>query len=75
MNREQVEYNLVTFKTVDVTARLGERFSIESRSRDHVLYIDQSKSAGGEDAGPTPLECLFLSLVASVGSIGRIIPN
>ena len=66
---------MATFKAIDVTAKLGERFKIESRIRDHVLTIDQPKAAGGEDAGPTPLECLFLSLAACVGSIGRIIAN
>ena len=66
---------MATLKAVDVTAKLGERFTIESTIRDHVLYIDQPKAAGGDDAGPTPLECLFLSLAACVGSIGRIIAN
>jgi uncharacterized OsmC-like protein len=64
-----------THKQVEVVAQLGERFTIESKIRDHVLYVDQPKAAGGEDAGPTPLELLFLSLGACVGSIGRIIAN
>ena len=66
---------MATFKAIDVTAKLGERFKIESKIRDHTLYIDQPKAAGGEDAGPTPLECLFLSLAACIASIGRIIAN
>jgi putative redox protein len=66
---------MATFKTIDVTAKLGERFKIESKIRDHTLYIDQPKAAGGEDTGPTPLECLFLSLASCVGSIARIIAN
>jgi uncharacterized OsmC-like protein len=66
---------MATFKTVDVTARLGERFRIESRIRDHVLIIDQTKAAGGEDAGPTPLEYLLVSLAGCVASIGRIVAN
>ena len=66
---------MATLKQVEVVAQLGERFTIESKIRGHVLYVDQPKAAGGEDAGPTPLELLFLSLGACVGSIGRIIAN
>jgi putative redox protein len=66
---------MATFKTVDISARMGERFRIESRIRDHVLIVDQAKAAGGEDAGPTPLEYLFLSLAGCVASIARIVAN
>lgn len=61
-------------KTV-VTAKLGEKFVIESRIRDHVVRVDQPKTAGGTDAGPTPLEYLFVSLAGCIGTIGRIIAH
>jgi len=62
-------------KTVSVTATMGEKFKIESRIRDHHVVIDQPKQAGGEDAGPTPLEFVFFSLAGCIGSIGRIIAH
>ncbi len=62
-------------KTVEVEAKLGERFTIESQIRGHKLFVDQPAAAGGQDAGPTPLEYLFLSLGGCVGSIGRIVAN
>jgi uncharacterized OsmC-like protein len=62
-----------TMKQVDVEATLGERFTIESQIRGHKLFVDQPTAAGGQDAGPTPLEYLFLSLGACVASIGRIV--
>lgn len=66
---------MAKFKSVELVAKLGDRFKMESRIRDHVVYIDQPKPAGGEDAGPTPLEYLLLSLAGCVGSIGRIVAN
>jgi putative redox protein len=66
---------MATVKQVEVTARLGERFKIESTIHNHALFVDQPTAAGGDDTGPTPLEYLFLSLAACVCSIGRIIAN
>ena len=62
-------------KTVEVEAKLGERFVIESQVRGHKLFVDQPAAAGGQDFGPTPLEYLFLSMGGCVGSIGRIVAN
>lgn len=66
---------MAKFKNVELVARLGDGFKMESKIRDHVVYIDQPKPAGGEDAGPTPLEYLLLSLAGCIGAIGRIIAN
>ncbi len=66
---------MATFKTVQVEAKLREKFKMESRIRGHLLYVDQPQAGGGEDAGPTPLELLFLSLAGCVGTIGRIIAH
>jgi putative redox protein len=66
---------VATMKTVEVESTLGERFTIESHIRGHKMFVDQPVAAGGQDAGPTPLEYLFLSLGACVGSIGRIVAN
>ncbi len=66
---------MATFKTVQIEGRLGEKFKMESRIRGHLLYVDQPPAGGGEDAGPTPLEYLFLSLAGCVATIGRIIAH
>ena len=66
---------MATFKTVQVEAKLGEKFKLESRIRKHLLYVDQPPAGGGEDAGPTPLEYFFLSLAGCVATIGRIIAH
>jgi uncharacterized OsmC-like protein len=34
--------------------------------------VDQPKTGGGEDAGPTPLEYFFLSLAGCIATIARI---
>lgn len=62
-------------KKVDVSMKLGEKFRIDSRIRNHEMVIDQPPASGGEDYGPTPLEYLFLSLGGCFCTIGRIIAN
>ncbi len=66
---------MATGKKVEVEARIGEKFKCEAKIRDHVVYIDQPKAAGGEDSGPTPLEYLLFSFAGCVMSIGRIVAN
>jgi len=63
---------MATIKHVAVEAHMGERFKIESKIGDRTLYVDQPKTGGGEDAGPTPLEYFFLSLAACIATIARI---
>ncbi len=63
---------MATIKKVQVEARLGERFKIESKIGNHIVVVDQPKTGGGEDAGPTPLEYFFLSLAGCIGTIARI---
>lgn len=62
-----------TVKPVQVEATLGPKFKLESQIRGHRLSVDQPANAGGEDAGPTPLEYLLLSLAGCIGTIGRIV--
>ena len=64
---------MATIKQVQVEAHMGELFKIESKIHDHTLYVDQPKTGGGEDAGPTPLEYMFLSLAGCIATIGRIV--
>jgi putative redox protein len=63
---------MATVKHVKVEAHLGERFKIQSTIGNHTLYVDQPKTGGGEDTGPTPLEYLFLSLGGCLATIARI---
>ncbi len=60
-------------KTVSVNAKQLEGFKIETRSRDHVAYVDQPAAGGGANSGPTPLEYLFVSLAGCIVTIGHII--
>lgn len=60
-------------KTVKVESKLDSKFKIESDIRGHAITVDQPAAAGGSDAGPTPLEYLFVSLAGCIGSIGRIV--
>jgi putative redox protein len=64
---------MATVKQVQVEAILGPKFKIESQIREHTLYVDQPANAGGENAGPTPLEYMFLSLAGCIATIGRIV--
>jgi putative redox protein len=66
---------MANVKTVELLAHMGGRFQMESKFRNHHVIIDQTKAGGGEDAGPTPLEYLLLSLAGCIGAIGRIIAN
>lgn len=60
-------------KTVSVSASQIDSFKIEATSRQHKSIIDQPPAMGGTDAGPTPLEYLFISLAGCIVTIGHII--
>ena len=60
-------------KLVSIDAVQVEGFKIETKSRQHVSIVDQPQAGGGSDAGPTPLEYLFVSLAGCVVTIGHII--
>jgi len=59
-------------KNVVVEARITDGFTIETKARNHTLYIDQPEEGGGKDKGPTPLEYLFFSLAGCIATIGKI---
>ena len=60
-------------KKVIVEAVQVDGFKIEAKSRQHVSIVDQPAAGGGADAGPTPLEYLFISLAGCIATIGQII--
>lgn len=60
-------------KTVSVDAVQVDGFKIETKSRGHIAIVDQPQAGGGTDAGPTPLEYLFVSLAGCIVTIGHIV--
>jgi uncharacterized OsmC-like protein len=66
------EADMAAMKKVEIRAAMGSGMKIECRAGQHVVLIDQPKSGGGTDTGPTPLEYLLCSLAGCIGSIARI---
>jgi len=60
-------------KLVSVNAVQVDGFKIETKSRQHISIVDQPPAGGGSDAGPTPLEYLFISLAGCIVTIGHIV--
>lgn len=64
---------MAQIKNVKINSKLVENFTIESKIRDHKLYVDQPLQSGGNDKGPTPLEYLFISLAGCMLTIAQIV--
>ncbi len=60
-------------KTVTVQLSQKGGFKTECKAGNHTLYIDQPSSAGGTDAGPSPLEYQLMALGGCFAAISRII--
>ncbi len=60
-------------KLVSVDAVITEGYKVETKSRQHISIVDQPPAGGGTDAGPTPLEYLFVSLAGCIATIGQIV--
>jgi putative redox protein len=60
---------------IHISANLaaGPNRRIFARSREHTIEMDVRKERGGDDAGPTPPECLAMALGGCVMNIARII--
>lgn len=63
----------MALKQVSVDAIQVDGFKIETKSRQHISIVDQPVSGGGTDAGPTPLDYLFVSLAGCIVTIGHIV--
>jgi putative redox protein len=63
----------MAIKTVSIDAVQLDGFKIETKSRQHIVFVDQPIAGGGTDSGPTPLEYLFISLASCIVTIGHII--
>ena len=66
---------MAKMKTIGIEAKLDDKFKIEVKAGDHIMYVDQTKAGGGTDAGATPLEYLFASLAGCIGTVARIVAN
>jgi len=60
-------------KHITVDAVQQDGFKIETTSRNHIAIVDQPEASGGTNAGPNPLEYLFISLASCIITIGHII--
>jgi uncharacterized OsmC-like protein len=59
-------------QTVKVTGELTGNFKFDAEAGEYTAVVDQSKGAGGDGAGPNPLQYLFLSLGGCVATIARM---
>jgi putative redox protein len=66
---------MAKMKTISIEAKLDEKFKVEVKVGDRIIYVDQPKAAGGTDAGPNPLEYFFTSLAGCIATAARIIAN
>jgi putative redox protein len=66
---------MAKMKTISIEAKLDEKFKIEVKAGNHIMYVDQTQAGGGNDAGPTPLEVFFAALAGCIGTVARIIAN
>jgi uncharacterized OsmC-like protein len=64
---------MAKMKTVSIEAKLGEKFKVEVKARNHILYVDQPVAGGGTDEGPNPIEYFFTSLAGCIATVARII--
>lgn len=58
---------------VRATLAAGPNRRMVARVRDHQVLMDVSRERGGDDAGPTPPECLAVALGGCVLNICRVI--
>ena len=66
---------MAKMKTISIEARLDEKFKVEVKAGDRIIYVDQPKAAGGNEAGPNPLEYFFTSLAGCIATAARIVAN
>ncbi len=63
----------MALKTLKVTGSMGAGMTIEIKSGEHTIYMDQPKNSGGADKGPAPVALILAAYAGCIGSIGRII--
>lgn len=58
---------------ISTTITAGPNRQLVARTRGHELRMDVRKERGGDDAGPTPPECMAMALGGCVMNLARII--
>ena len=58
---------------IQISASLGEKFSVQTTVRGNTVNIDQPPEAGGANAGPNPLEMTLYTLAGCIAHIARIV--
>lgn len=59
--------------SISATLAGGPNRRIFARTRHHTIQMDARKERGGDDAGPTPPECMAMALGGCVMNIARLI--
>ena len=57
---------------IETTLQAGSNRQVIATARGHKICMDVRKDRGGDDAGPTPPECLAIGLGGCVMNIARI---
>ena len=65
----------MALKTLSASASLDSGFTIKVDSGSHTIYVDQPKTSGGQDMGPSPLQLVMAAVVGCFGTIGRIVAH
>jgi len=60
-------------KTFRVEARQVDRFQVEAISGESTIVIDQPQAAGGNGAGPCPVEYVLAGLAACVLNVAYVV--
>lgn len=65
----------MTLKTVRVSGSLDHAFTVSIEAGNHLIRMDQPKTAAGQDLGPTPLQMILAAVAGCFGTIGRFIAH
>lgn len=65
----------MTLKTVRVSGSLDHTFTVSIEAGNHLIRMDQPKTAAGQDLGPTPLQMILAAVAGCFGTIGRFIAH
>lgn len=60
-------------KTFSVEAKQVDRFQVEVISGEHTIVIDQPKAAGGNGAGPCPVEYVLAGFAACILNVAYVV--
>ena len=58
-----------------VGASLDHAFTVSIEAGNHLIRMDQPKTAAGQDLGPTPLQMILAAVAGCFGTIGRFIAH